>query len=68
MADAIYVINVDGYIGSITRSEIEYARANGKQVLFLEPDKQIYRSLRLHLTSITFTGGGSFVLSFSLAA
>jgi len=41
MADAIYVINVDGYIGSSTRSEIEYARANGKQVLFLEPDKQI---------------------------
>ena len=39
MADAIYVINVDGYIGSSTRSEIEYARNNGKQVLFLEPQK-----------------------------
>ena len=25
MADAIYVINVGGYIGSSTRSEIEYA-------------------------------------------
>lgn len=25
MADAIYVINVDGYIGSRTRSKIEYA-------------------------------------------
>ena len=39
MADAIYVINVDGYIGSSTCSEIEYARNNGKQVLFLEPNK-----------------------------
>jgi hypothetical protein len=39
MADAIYVINVGGYIGSSTQSEIEYARANGKQVLFLEPKK-----------------------------
>ena len=41
MADAIYVINEDGYIGSSTRSEIEYARNNGKQVLFLELDKTI---------------------------
>ena len=41
MADKIYVINVNGYIGSSTRSEIEYARKKGKQVLFLEPDKAI---------------------------
>ena len=38
MADAIYVINVDGYIGASTRSEIDYARNNGKEVLFLEPE------------------------------
>ena len=37
MADAIYVINVGGYIGSSTRSEIEYARAKGKEVYYLEP-------------------------------
>ena len=36
MADAIYVINVGGYIGSSTRSEIEYARACGKEVMYLE--------------------------------
>ena len=36
MADAIYVINVGGYIGSSTRSEIEYARATGKEVMYLE--------------------------------
>ena len=41
MADRIYVINVNGYIGSSTRSEIEDARKKGKQVLFLEPDKAI---------------------------
>ncbi len=36
MADEIYVINVGGYIGESTRSEIEYARANGKAVKYLE--------------------------------
>lgn len=37
MADAIYVINVGGYVGSSTRSEIEYARKNWKEILSLEP-------------------------------
>ena len=37
MADEIYVINVGGYIGDSTRSEIEYAKATGKAVRFLEP-------------------------------
>ena len=36
IADSIYVINVDGYIGESTRSEIEYARINGKEILYLE--------------------------------
>ena len=36
MADEIYVINVGGYIGSSTKSEIEYAMANGKVVRYLE--------------------------------
>jgi hypothetical protein len=36
MADEIYVINVGGYIGSSTRSEIEYAKANGKGIRYLE--------------------------------
>ena len=36
MADAIYVINVGGYIGESTRSEIEYAIRNGKEVCYLE--------------------------------
>ena len=36
MADGIYVINVGGYIGSSTRSEIEYARSKGKTIEYLE--------------------------------
>lgn len=35
MADEIYVINVGGYIGTSTRSEIEYARAKGMPVHYL---------------------------------
>ena len=38
MADAIYVINKDGYIGSSTRSEIQYALRLGKQVIYMEDD------------------------------
>ncbi len=37
MADGIYVINVGGYIGESTKSEIEYALAHGKTVEYLEP-------------------------------
>ena len=36
MADEIFVINVGGYIGSSTRSEIDYAIAAGKPVHYLE--------------------------------
>ena len=36
MADEIYVINVGGYIGDSTRSEIAYAQATGKGVRYLE--------------------------------
>lgn len=36
MADAIYVINKGGYIGSSTKSEIQYAYEHGKDVIFME--------------------------------
>ncbi len=39
MADEIYVINVGGYIGESTKSEIQYALATGKKVQYLEPEK-----------------------------
>lgn len=35
MADEIFVINVGGYIGSSTRSEIDYALSRGKGVRYL---------------------------------
>ncbi len=36
MADEIFVINVGGYIGDSTRSEIDYALKHGKIVRYLE--------------------------------
>lgn len=36
MADSIYVINVGGYIGESTKSEIEDAKAHDKKVEYLE--------------------------------
>ena len=39
MADSIYVINVGGYIGESTRSEIEYAKAHNKPVRYMEAER-----------------------------
>lgn len=36
IADEIFVINVGGYIGDSTRSEIEYAKMHGKKANYLE--------------------------------
>ena len=36
MAAEIYVINVGGYIGFSTKSEIEYAKTTGKRIRYLE--------------------------------
>lgn len=36
MADAIYVINKNGYIGESTKSEIKYAFEHNKSVMFME--------------------------------
>lgn len=52
MADSIFVINVGGYIGSSTRSEIDYARCTGKKVHYLEaldPDLTLTRRDELAL-------------------
>ena len=34
MADEIFVINVDGYIGASTKSEIEYAKSKGLPIRY----------------------------------
>jgi|GEM_PF-3485829 len=36
LADRVLVLNVGGYIGDSTRSEIEYAEAHGKPVIYWE--------------------------------
>lgn len=36
MSNEIYVINLGGYIGESTKSEIEYAKMKGKKINYLE--------------------------------
>jgi len=39
LCDRVFVINVDGYIGDSTRSEIEYAKLCGKPVQYLNKEE-----------------------------
>lgn len=39
ISDAIYVVNVNVYIGNSTYKEIEYAKKLGKEIMYLEPIK-----------------------------
>jgi len=39
LADEVLVLNVGGYVGDSTKSEIRYAIEYGKPVRWLEPDK-----------------------------
>jgi len=36
ISDAIYVVNIDGYIGNSTKNEIDYAIRKGKEVMYHE--------------------------------
>lgn len=36
ISDAIYVVNIGGYIGTSTTNEINYAKSKGKEILFHE--------------------------------
>ena len=38
ISDAIFVLNVGGYIGKTTRDEIEYAKLLGKEIEYLEKE------------------------------
>lgn len=40
MADGIFVVNCDGYIGESTKAEIEYAVSIQKPINFLENDEE----------------------------
>lgn len=37
LADEVLVLNVGGYIGDSTRSEVEYAQSLGRPIRYLEP-------------------------------
>ena len=39
LADEVFIINKDGYIGESTRREIQYAGILGKEITYLEPPK-----------------------------
>ena len=36
LSDAIFVVNVGGYIGKSTKEEIQYAKQKGKEIIYLE--------------------------------
>lgn len=40
LADEVFIINVDGYIGESTAREIEYAKKHNKVINYLEPVKE----------------------------
>ena len=39
LADEVLILNVGGYIGESTRSELEYAKAHNKVIRFLESNR-----------------------------
>ena len=39
LSDIVYVLNLDGYIGKSTKSEIEHAQKLGKPIMYLEKHK-----------------------------
>ena len=58
MADAIFVINKDNYIGDSTRKEIYYAMSQNKPISFLEYDEQ--QQILFKLCALLNTGIPSY--------
>lgn len=36
LSDAVFVVNVGGYVGEAVKSEIDFAVQNGKEIIYLE--------------------------------
>lgn len=36
LADAVYIVNVGGYIGNSVKKEIEYSKSKNKEIMYLE--------------------------------
>ena len=51
LSDEIFVINIGGYIGDSTKSEISYAIECGKAIRWLEPDKAWNRRTEKEVTN-----------------
>ena len=34
ISDGIYVVNIGGYIGESVKAEIQYAKENGKEIIY----------------------------------
>ena len=41
LADEVFIINIDGYVGESTRSEIDYAISQNKAVVWLESGSRL---------------------------
>ena len=52
MSDAVYIVNVDGYIGESTRNEMAYAISKGKEILSLVPIPERTESYENHLSRL----------------
>jgi len=39
LADEVWILNIDGYIGESTRSELDYAQKKNKSIVFLEKNR-----------------------------
>lgn len=39
ISDRVYICNYDGYIGESTTAELNYAKSLGKEIMYLEGDK-----------------------------
>lgn len=52
LSDAIYVVNIDGYIGNSTRLEIEYATKLGKEVIYHDLTLLCEKKIELHKPTV----------------
>lgn len=63
LADEVYILNVDGYIGESTRGELAYAQSQGKKIRYLE-DPRLDHEIKGKTTSECTHTGLSSGLSF----
>ncbi len=40
LSDAVFIVNVNGYIGSATKGELEFAKSLGKEVLYYTEEER----------------------------